>query len=423
MIDVLSLLLEILAVVLCIHYLYGEKLKLDILTVGFIVIEMSYLLGVNQFAADNRWTLLMYPMVMLYCGIKFGANIKKILVNNILYMLIISCVQASIAVLLRIVTNFFDMHIELPLLCNFFTLVVMLLLFRKEVLKKLSDIMQIKENIIIVSLLVAILCTILFLISYKSSNGFDSFYYLILVICIFLIGIAALDIGKHKMKAREAEAELRLHRLYEHSFKNLIEDICAKQHEFDNHINVLYNQRILYDNYEGLIKAQEEYCKEIIKENKYNKLLSKGNPIILGFLYGKFLEAEKVGIEVEYKVRIGSMDGTIPIYKIVELLGNLYKNSVEEVERNGYKNIRVSVIEDDEKVKIEVSNRVENINYDEISEFFKRGYSKKGEKRGYGLYNVKKICSEYGAEIECKDFCENNVEKWLKFSVELNKSL
>ena len=43
MFEVIYRLLEMLALVLCLHSLSGEKVKLDIYNVGFIVIELTFM--------------------------------------------------------------------------------------------------------------------------------------------------------------------------------------------------------------------------------------------------------------------------------------------------------------------------------------------------------------------------------------------
>lgn len=422
MVDILSLLFEIVAVVCCLHYLYGEKLRFDVMTIGFIVLEMSCLLCVNRFTTDNRWSLIMYPMVMLYCGLKFGFNMKAIVVNNILYMAIISRIQATMAIVLGIFMNVMNVKIQLALLSNIFTLILIILVSKKFKFAQLSKILQCKESLTVIALIAMVAVTVLFLFSYKRSSGFDTLYYIVLLMCIMLIGIAAWDIGKHKMQVREKEAELRLHRLYEESFRNMIDDICARQHEYDNHINVICHQYLLYDNYDDLVRAQRKYCETIVWENKYNKLLSKGHPVILGFLYGKFVEAEKKGVDVTYKVTVGDMECSVPIHKIVELLGNLLKNAVEELLENNLRRMYVLVIEYKDLIQIEVSNEVHQINYKEIAQFFKKGYSQKGDRRGYGLYNVKKICTEYDIDLRCGDKSDED-ETWLSFNLTIRKSL
>ena len=46
-----------------------------------------------------------------------------------------------------------------------------------------------------------------------------------------------------------------------------------------------------------------------------------------------------------------------------------------------------------------IKNTVEDINIAELSSFLKRGFSKKGKNRGYGLYNVKKIVGKYYGQV------------------------
>ena len=53
--------------------------------------------------------------------------------------------------------------------------------------------------------------------------------------------------------------------------------------------------------------------------------------VILCFLHSRFMEVEKEGVTVSYRINIGDMECGVPTYKIVELLGNLIKNAVEAV--------------------------------------------------------------------------------------------
>lgn len=418
----LACLFEILSIVFCLHYLYGERVRLDALTICFIIFDVIWMCVIDFFGLGQDWTLVMYPVAMIYCGLKFGFKWRAIIANIILCITIIGIFQATIIVLfyalLKIkrpepIDNCF---INLILLC------AITIGLRKKKLKKISDVLLSNERIILISLVVAIVSVALFLLGYKQNEGFEMLYYAVLGVSVFLIIIAVVDIGKHKIKAKEAEAELRLHKLYEEPFRNLIDEICARQHEFDNHINTIYSQHFLYKTYEELVEAQKKYCSEVTKENRFNKLLTKGNPVILCFLYSRFAEAEKEGVTVSCRVNIGDMECGVPTYKIVELLGNLIKNAVEAVKEREDGNIHVMMLEEKDRIRIEVSNESEVVDYQRIQEFFRKGYSEKGKNRGYGLYNVKKICVDYGIEITCENREENDRNR-LVFGLTINKPL
>ena len=78
--------------------------------------------------------------------------------------------------------------------------------------------------------------------------------------------------------------------------------------------------------------------------------------------------------------------------------------------------------EDINCIQIEVFNVSQMIDEKKLKEFFKRGYSDKGEKRGYGLYNVRKICEEHHAAIVCKNEIRKG-ENGILFGIMINKPL
>lgn len=420
----LYLLFEVLAVIFCLHYLYDETVRFDAPTIVLIVVELLWMNAMYQLEWNQGLSLLIYPMIMIYCGIKFGFDIKKIIVNNILCLLILTVLQMTIG----IIVFYIFMNINIvgeneSLIINIILFIVVVFGLKRCELAKLSKILQSNEKLIIASVTVILINFFFFMTVYKKDSRFEILHYLILTVSIMLIIIAMIDIGIHKMKMKEFQAELRLHMLYEKSFQNLIEDICARQHEFDNHINTIYSQHFLHKTYEELVSAQRKYCKNIVEMNHFNKLLSKGNPIILGFLYGKLSEAEKMGIDVTYKVNIGQLESAVPVHKIVELLGNLLNNAIEELEKDKDINkLKLVMIENPYEIAINVSNECKDIGYNDISEFFKKGYSRKGENRGYGLYNVKKICDEYGAALETV-LDDEEGSKWVRFMVIISKKV
>lgn len=224
-----------------------------------------------------------------------------------------------------------------------------------------------------------------------------------LLICPVVVSLI-----KYRGRAKKAEEELQTYKQYGESMRNLIDNMRAKQHEFDNHINAIYSQHYLYDTYGELVEAQRQYCQEVRDENRYNKLLLSGESVITAFLYEKFLEAEEAGIQISYQIAIRDMECGIPAHKQVELLGNLLDNAVEELRASkDRRRLFVMIRESPARIEIEVGNETGKVEYERVSRFFEKGYSEKGNGRGYGLYNVKGICKRYGMYIEC---IERNLE-------------
>ena len=105
-----------------------------------------------------------------------------------------------------------------------------------------------------------------------------------------------------------------------------------------------------------MVAAQQKYCDVIEEENHFNKVLSKGNPVILGFLWSEFSKMKKAGISIEYEINIGNLECNMPIHKMVELLGNLINNAMEAVMNTENRKVYVMMREDTNCIQIEVFN-------------------------------------------------------------------
>lgn len=421
MIQRICLVLEALSIVICLHHLYGEKFRFDIETTSLLAIDMIMMQTIDYYKLPSVLSVLIYPIIALYCGKKFGFNFRAIIINNILYMVIVSGIQIGVMMSYYYISDIQLFDNKDLVIVNILALLIILFILPKCKLNKFSNYLQDRERIFIIALVGSIIITIYCLVQYKNISQYSLYQYILMFMSILIICFLASQIGKYKMKSKEIEAELRTHQLYEGSFYSLINNIRLRQHEFDNHINAINNLHYMCDTYEELVCKQGEYCEVVIKENRFNKLLKGGNPLVIGFLYGKFLEAEKFGIEISYTVNIKNLDVGIPTYKLVEVLGNLIKNAVEELKKlHKDKMLYVEIIETGEAFKVEVRNKSNYISQNELEKFFKKGYSQKGEERGLGLYNVKTICMEYSLNILCENkYIED--ENWLSFVIDNKK--
>lgn len=417
MITNVCLLLEMLSIVLCLHRLYGEKFRFDIVTVSFLSVYMIIMTAINYYGLPKVYTMATYPLVFLYCGLKFRFHIKAIIINYVLCLVIIGGIQLIIPLPLYYLgdVNTFG---EIRLLAiNFVAFLIVSIFMLKLELDKLSTYLQDKERILFIALLICIAIAAFCVIGYKRVGRIELNQSVLLFVSITFICILAMQLSKYRVKAKEIETELKMHQLYAESFHSLTENIRLRQHEFDNHINTIYSQHYMYNTYDELVNAQKNYCQVITKDNQFNKLLTAGNPVVIGFLYGKFVENEKIGIEISYKISIQELCIGIPIYKVIEMVGNLINNAVEALQNsNIYRELYVAMIELNGEFQLEVRNKSDFINHSKIETFFKKGFSVKGEDRGLGLYNVKSICDEYSLQLYCENKSINN-ENWLSFII------
>lgn len=412
------LLLEALSIVICLHHLYGEKFRLDIATVSFLSIDMIIMTAINYFGLPKMYlvTMVVYPIIALYCGIRFGFKLKLIVSNVVLCVILVGGIQMlgmlSVYYFGR-VQNFSDINLLLVNCMTFFIAVIILPIIK---VKRLSKFSQDNGKIVIAVLGVCLAWVLFLVISYKNLEALELRQAIMLFVSIILVFVLAGQLNKYKIRAKEIETELKMHELYSESFKRLIENIQLKQHEFDNHINAIYSLHYSCQTLEELVELQKSYCRNITEENRFSKLLTSDNAVVSGFLYSKFEEIDRMGIKIDYRLILKGKNTGVPVYKTVEILGNLINNAVEELKGdNEKKKLYVEVVETD-KLIIEVRNESPYISYDTLESFFSKGYSKKGESRGLGLYNIKQICEEYDLNIAPK-WMEIEGSGWLSFKI------
>ncbi len=420
MVDRICVVLEALSIAVCLHRLYGKKFRFDIATVSLMTIEMIMMQAIDYFGWPKELSMLFYPIIAGYCVIEFGFDLKELIINNVLNAIIICILQVVVMVLLYIFVNQQIVDGIGPLISSCIVLIIVAYILPCFSVNKLVEILRDKEKILLLALIVSISIILFWLVNYKNINfinHLEFIQYILFAVCITMIGMLILRVGKYKVKSKEVETELKMHMLYANSFDNLIDNIRSKQHEFDNHINTIYSQHYIYNTYEELVEAQKNYCQIVTAENRFNKLLISGNPVIIGFLYGKFIEVDKLGIDISYHICIEEFQVGIPIYKLVEILGNLIDNAVEaltDIER--YNKLHVFVEQKDKNFNIEIRNESDYINFTEMSLFFTKGYSNKGENRGLGLFHVKAICDDYELNLLCLNKVIDEVN-WISFMI------
>lgn len=142
MITNICLLLEIFSIVFCLHYLYGEKVTLDIKTVSYLAIHMIILTTVNHYSLPQTYTLVTYPVIAAYCGIKFGFKIKPLVVNYILNIAITSSIQFIVLFIFYMIFRIQVIGTVGSLMVNGIAFIIVLAILPRCRLDKFSSFLQ-----------------------------------------------------------------------------------------------------------------------------------------------------------------------------------------------------------------------------------------------------------------------------------------
>ncbi|WP_299086782.1 sensor histidine kinase [uncultured Metabacillus sp.] len=120
--------------------------------------------------------------------------------------------------------------------------------------------------------------------------------------------------------------------------------------------------------------------------------------ILLGKL-GKASE-KKVLFEIDPDSYVEPLPNHIEVTDIITIIGNLIDNAFEAVIHQNEKKVTFSISSIGNDIIIEVADSGKGVSKDLIDSLFTLGYSSKGENRGYGLFNVKRIVEALDGTIE-----------------------
>lgn len=286
-----------------------------------------------------------------------------------------------------------DIKIILMLITIFtILLIVTYKIFVKNNISIENKIIDYKEiSIVLINILIITL-----LVKYFYSHLMITIEILLFILFILIINLyfTYIILKKYKnMKFLEYQYN------YNPIIDELIANLRAKEHEYKNHLNMLY-ALVQVSNPKDIKNKVMEYVGQVNSEDTLNKLLRIDNSIIKAVLYSKVIEAEKKEYNFQYEITSELENTNLTQDEITVILSNLINNAFESVEKCDNKYVELIIEEDDDEEIIEIKNTVSGLQEEDLDKIFKRGVSSKGKNRGFGLYNIKNIVEKHKGIIQ-----------------------
>ncbi len=416
----IGLLIEVLLLLICLCDLYGVRFRFGVKEFGLVALDMILLAFTKGGYLPDICVGVVYVFLILYGIVVIKKGVKRAVINFLLDLVVMSGLQLlSILVVSLALGNLLSQ--EIIMLLVYVMMAMLYAVIRKlVVLSKIAEYFQRNDIIMNCVFVMGVILTVVALITTKNRGSVRYGDYVLIAVLILIVFVLAISWFKYKEKALKAEMQLQAYKVYGETFDKLLTDIRMKQHDFQDHINAIYSQHHTCSSLEELVARQKQYCDNIVEDNKYYKLLQLESPVIAGFLYSKFLEAQEKGITVSYDVETKFEGLDIPEYKLVDILGNLINNALDALTTQPVKELSVSIKDDDSVCRIQVSNIGDCIQPQQLADMFKKNYSNKGKHRGLGLYILKTMSKEYGFSIGCCNEIIDN-QNWVRFTVEIGR--
>ncbi len=410
-------LMEILAILMSFSAVFGQKLKINIYFAVLVIAELFLMTGINEYGFPEYLIFLSYIGLYVYCLLCYKETMKNTLKKMCLSLVLIILLQMILY--FPVIYLMEKITIEGEIIINCGCLLVVSC-FRNNI-KRFAEILLSKNKLIVVIYFSMLIGAGAVLYQVQVFDGLEGKDYIQIIYFCVLVYLLTNEWQKVKVDSERKRVQLEMNRLYYDAYDEVLTLVRERQHDMKNHLNAILGMAHSIDNYDELVFEQNKYCNYILESSNKIRLVSLiENPLIAGFLYRKIQEAESVGIKIQYNVMFGKNNSSYSEYDIIEMLGILLDNAIEELQDEVYlnKNIWVDIIESKKEINMSVSNVIKNYSEDLIQKMFIKGYSNKGNGRGIGLSKLKRMVKAKQGEIIVSNEKKDN-ENYIRFHIML----
>lgn len=331
---------------------------------------------------------------------------KNLVISEMLVSMIVGfSIQFISIIIFYIITGEAHGFATIKTLISLFLILIFTFVIKKVIKKfNLEPEIFIENNITISNIIINIFILFIIFKIVNDSKNIES------IIVIEIIALAIINIGlnimfyQSKFKKSIKFKDIQVKNTYNPILNDIIDNIRANEHEYKNHLNIIYSIIQVSKDINEVKERAKKYIGELEDTSILNSVIRIENTIVKAIIYNKLIECEQLGIKLRYSI-IGELDNLeLSDTELTIVLSNLLNNAIEASKQIEYKFIELSIINEDDFFEIEIKNNVDDFKFKQqnLQEFFKKGISTKGKGRGYGLYNVKKIVEKYKGEIFTK---------------------
>ncbi len=392
-----------------------NKMKFNFKTVIVLVI-FGILITINtKFNSGYSRALIGYLITVINCYIVFNDDFNLTIIKGTFCYLLVSISELILYVFL-IATKMFNLEIiDKNLFVKFlFSIVTVAIPYGLLSIEKINKVVKRLINNLnrpIITSIVFILCLLsVATISYKAINNLSTKKYIdsIFLLLFFLFLIYLIVYNKYRVvkEVKKTEELLDMMTIYE---KRIDEDRIIR-HEMLN--NLLALKSFKDKNSEEFDKTLDDFIMTCSNKSVGVKNIYKLPPGLKGIVYYKMnIASDK---KINYNINI-SKQVNIKLEKenykeyvsLCKILGIIIDNAIEASEKTKDKLLIIDAYNDKDGIVIEVTNSCKEKDMD-ISSLYKKGYSSKGNNRGFGLH-IARMLLKNSKHLKMEQECVNNL--------------
>lgn len=395
-----------------------RKELVAVLTFGIVIFGLSFL--------DNILRLILIVLFFVeFSHIYLKADYLKTMLSGIIGLVFVAIGDLLSAVLLMYSTGLSVAQLKSKNNYQIITylLIVAVVMGLTWLFKKMKSLFRIVDRVNSISYLIsivyiaiiAIFAAVFSSLYQKSPVGTDRTdltVFFIMTVLFFIINLGMILLVRRYFLQRTEYEQLRM---YTDVVEDLVNDIRRFRHDYSNVVASMSG----FIEANDVVGLRRYFEKEIVKEG--SELLSKHilllhhikRPALKGILSSKVVQAEYQGIHLNLEIS-GDINGAfIRDMDLCRMIGILMDNAIEASAESDEKLLEVGILEDADNFTFYTENSYKDLPNTE--DMFKEGFSTKGEGRGLGLSNLRRLIDHNYKNILLNTFEENN-----RFRMELN---
>ena len=379
---------ELISAVFLTNGLIGKNEKIPKLwAMAFVIIATIYILIV-----PSNLTTGSYLLLILYIRFAYEKNWKDSILITLLTVVFVGIMELICSFPFIFVLNGRWSDVANNLLASFGCMVL------SWILVKFIPIWYVKkwcsrfEVIYITVLLFSLLLMFMGIINFHMTLTLGLDDYILILLSIALIWFLCMRLMKYRY-------EEKVRKKYFDAFCSVIDQMKRRQHKFKNQMNVVYSMHRLYGDYYTLVTEQSKYLGKLADYELPTDVLILGNPIVIAHLYEKLSEAQEAGIHIRLRLSCSLEKCKIDDIHLIEMLGTLLDNAIQDMEATKETEYLYIEVKQEGRIIIRVANPHREMQNYEMQRMFENGFSTKGENRGIGLYNVRKLVQKYKMDL------------------------
>lgn len=244
---------------------------------------------------------------------------------------------------------------------------------------------------------IVFLCALVIFLDFDATKTADQLFLSSVTIATLLI--INLFIGTYDQKRSAEIKRVNMLEQYIPVIEELIVQIRARQHEFNNRLLAISAVAQTADNLDQAKEQITELTTGLQLDISEKSLLNCDSKIISGMIFSKMKYAEIQKITIVSEITTSLKRKTVREIDVVEIVGILIDNAIEA--SNDGDTVSIKIENSNEGLSVLVSNPYMMQSATDFVRMFRRGFSTKGEDgaRGHGLANVKAIVDHYRGKI------------------------